>query len=87
MMPRSTMSDARDSADGEAVEADRVRRGREEAGDRFEEGRFAGAVGADDRHRLTGFERKADAEQRLEVAVEGGEVAGLEERHHASIPR
>ena len=26
---------------------------------------------------------EADAEQRLEVAVEGGEVAGFEERHQA----
>ncbi len=30
---------------------------------------------------------KLDAEQRLEVAVEGGERAGLEQRHQTSIPR
>ena len=37
--------------------------------------------------RLARLERDVDAEQRLEIAVEGRQAAGFEERHQTSIPR
>ena len=54
---------------------------------RLQEGRLAGAVGADDGDRLALVEREVDAEQRLEVAVEGGELARLEQRAACIRPR
>ena len=51
---------------------------RNQAGDGFQKGRLAGPVGADDGDGLALVEARVDAVQRLEVAVESGEVAGLE---------
>ena len=34
-----------------------------------------------------GSSREVDAEQRLELAVDGGQAAGLQQRHQTSIPR
>ena len=62
-----------------AVEADAPRRARHEPGDGLQEGRFAGAVGADDGDRLAGSTSSVDAEQRLEVAVEGGRARASRE--------
>ena len=74
-------------ADGPAVEADGVGRVPYDAGDGAEQRRLAGAVGADDRHRLARLEHHVDAEQRLEIAVAGRQAPGLEEGHQTSIPR
>ena len=49
-----------------------------EAGDGLQEGRLARPVGADDGDGLALLQRRVDAVQRLEVAVEGRELAGLE---------
>src|SRR5690606_5374454 len=48
--------------------------------DAFEQRAFAGAIGADHRHDLTRLDMQRDAEQRLEIAIEDVEVAGVEER-------
>ncbi len=49
------------------------------AGDGAQQRRLAGAVGADDGERLAGIETDVDAEQRLEVAVEGRQAVGFEQ--------
>src|SRR4030095_2083904 len=70
------------------VERDPVGRRGEQPGDRFQERGLAGAVRADDRHRFAGMDLEVDAEQRLEVAVEGRQAVRGEERcRHTSIPR
>ena len=63
-----------------ALEQDGVAAGSHGAGDAFEQRRFAGAVGADDGNHLAGHNVEGDAEQRLEIAVEGVERAHIEER-------
>ena len=81
----------RQRADVAAVETHAGRgRARQQARDRFQESRFAGPVGADDGDRLALVESEGDAEQRLEVAVKGGEFAGLQHGRsrapHAAMP-
>ena len=48
---------------------------------------LAGAVGADHGDHLAVVDRKRDAEQRLEIAVEGVERADVEQRRQASAGR
>jgi hypothetical protein len=43
--------------------------------------RLAGAVGADDRAKRTGFERDVDVVQDVDLAVAGAQAADLEQRH------
>ena len=56
------------------VEHHHLRRSRQSAGDRAQKRGLAGAVGADDGDRLALLDGDIDVEQRLEVAVEGGEI-------------
>ena len=51
------------------------------AGDRLQQRRLAGAVGADDGDGSPGADGDRDVEQRLEVAVAGVDVVDLEQRH------
>jgi len=74
-------------ADVLAVEADMVRCIADQAGDRAQQRRFAGAVGTDHGDGLARVERHIDAEESLEVAVEGRQAACFEQRHQTSIPR
>ena len=74
----------RQAADRPAVEHDAAGLCRQEAGDGLEEGRLAGAVGADDGERLARVELEVDAVEGLEVAVEGGEPMGLKQGHRCA---
>ena len=74
----------RQPADRLALETDRLARRRQHAGDGLQEGRLAGAVGADDGDGLAWLDCGRDAEQRLEVAVEGIEVFDGKQRHRAA---
>ena len=74
------------AADRLAAEDDALGPRRDEAAERLQEGRLAGAVRADDRHRLALLDGEIDAEERLEVAVEGREAVGLDEAHSTLIP-
>ncbi len=71
-MPRATISAAGSAPIGWPSKHDLVGPAGKQAGDRPQQRDLAGAVGADDRDRLALLEREVDAEQRLEVAVEGG---------------
>ena len=74
-MPCLTISDAGAPPIGSALESHGLRAAlRRSPHERLEERRLAGAVGADDRDGLAGRDLEIDAEQRLEVAVEGVEV-------------
>ncbi len=53
-------------------------RARQQARNRFQEGGLPGPVGADDGDCFTLVESERNAEQRLEVAVKGGELEGLQ---------
>src|SRR5262249_48922025 len=55
--------------------------GRQHPGDGLEESRLARAVRPDDRHGLAVLDRRRDAEQRLEVAVEGVEGVDGKQGH------
>jgi hypothetical protein len=57
------------------------------AGQRAQERRLAGAVGADHGDRLALGDIERDAEQRLERAVERRHLTHAEQRHGTSIPR
>ena len=81
----------RQVADGLALERDLLRRRRQLPDHALEKGRLAGAVGPDDGDGLAASDMDVDAEERLKVAVEGGEVLGREHRlgcraHSALIP-
>ena len=53
----------------------------------LQQGRLAGAVGADQRHDLARSDLEIDAVERLEIAVAGDQpVGGQKRRAHASIP-
>ena len=58
-------------ADGLAIELDHLRIGCQCARDGAQKRGLAGAIGADDGHRFALFNAQIDAEQGLEVAVEG----------------
>src|SRR5438093_502342 len=55
-------------------EADSLGRNGQQAGDGLEKGCLAGAVRADHRHSLARVHPKRDAEERLEIAVERGQL-------------
>src|SRR5436853_447964 len=57
---------------------------RQQPGNGLEEGRLAGAVGADDGQRLALLERQVDAVEGLEVAVESLKAVRLEQGHGVS---
>ena len=69
-----------------AVEQDVAGRGFGETGDGAQRGRFAGAVGAEQRHHLALFDRDRHAAQSLDLAVADHQIADFEQRHH-SAPR
>ena len=52
----------------------------QQAGDHPHQGRLAGAVRTDHRHRLAGLDRKRYAEQRLERAIAGRHTAQRQQR-------
>ena len=66
---------------GLALVEHRAGLGTEHAGNRLEQRRFAGAVGADDRERLTLFDLERDGEERLEVLVEDIDILYFEDAH------
>src|SRR5262249_57507032 len=70
------------------VEQDRVAARAHRTGDAPEQRRLAGAVRADDGDGLTGGDLERDAEQRLEVAIEGVKRAHGEQRlrHRRGTP-
>ena len=76
----------RAAADGPAVEAHGRRRARVQPDHGPEERRFAGAIRADDGHELAWRDLERDAEEGLEIAVEGGELVDRQEAHPTSIP-
>ena len=61
-------------ADPVVLECDRVRPVGQDTGDGAHQGGLAGPVCADDRHRLAFLEPDIDPEQRLEIAVVGGQI-------------
>ena len=69
-----------------AVEQDFAGRRFREAGDGAQRGRFAGAVGAEQRDHLPSSTAMRDAAQRFDLAVADDEIADFEQRHH-SLPR
>ena len=73
-------------ADGAAVESHHVVAAGERAGDRAQERRLAGAVGADDGDGLALLDGDIDIEQRLEVTVERAQRARLQQAHAAGMP-
>ena len=79
--PRATIFGRPNAADRLAVEADHVGRGADHADDGFQERAFAGAVGADHRHRLACIDRHRNAVKRLEIAVESGQRIYFQKRH------
>ena len=75
-----------------AVEDDRALVGRDQAGDRLEQRRLAGAVGAEQRHDLALVDLEVDVEQHLHVAVADVEAPdeqqlGLALRGAGAAPR
>ena len=74
-----------EAADRLAGERYGIRPGPIEARDGAQEGGLARAVGADHRGDLAFLQLEVDAEQRLEVAVVGGQAARREQRQ-PSIP-
>jgi len=67
----------READQAAAVEGDRAARGPQQAGDRAQGGRLAGAVGTDERDDLPGLDVQVDPVQRLDGAVGDVEVAHL----------
>src|SRR5262249_4921708 len=71
----------RDTVDALAVEPDLAADRREEPSDRLEERRLAGAVGADQGHRLAGIHVERDPLERDDAGAVGDtRVANLEQR-------
>ena len=68
-----------------AVEREGARAHRQHAGDHPQQRRLAGAVGADDGHRLAALHAKPDVPQRGEVAVAGGDAGELQQAHASTI--
>jgi hypothetical protein len=64
------------SAPSNAIPPDRARL----AEDRHHQRRLAGAVGADQRHDLSGVDGEIDTLQRLDLAIGGAQVADREQR-------
>ena len=58
-----------------------------EARQRLQQGRFPGAVGADDRDQLAGFDGERKAPEDVVIAVAGRQIVHLEQRAHAAVPR
>ena len=56
------------------------------AGDGAQKRGLAGAIGADDGDCLALLDRDVDVEQRLEVAIEGRQILGLQQRHDTGMP-
>ena len=74
-------------ADRAALEAHHVGGNAQQAHDRFQQGRLAGAVGADQGDDLAGADLEVYAVERLEVAVAGDQPVGRQQRRaHASMP-
>ena len=69
-----------------AVEQDLARRGLGQAGDRAQRGRFAGAVGAEQRHHLPLLDADGHPAQGFDLAVAHDQIADFEQRHY-SVPR
>ena len=73
-------------ADRLAVELDHLGPAMKHAHHGAQECRLAGAVGADDGHRLAFVHRDVDVEQRLEIAVESAQPARTQQGHEAGMP-
>ncbi len=85
-MPSRTISCGVLPPIGSPSNNDHPGRGLDGARDRAQKRRLAGAVGADDGDRLALLDGDVDLEQRLEVAVEGRQVLGLQQRHDTGMP-
>ena len=73
-------------ADRLAFEQHHIGSGFERASNGAQKRGLAGAVGADDGDRLAFLDADVDIEQGLEVAVEGRQILGLQERHDTGMP-
>ena len=76
----------RQSRDAMVVEGHAAGRRPQEPHDRFQGGRFAGAVATEQDQHLAGVEREVDAEQDLGTAI-GGFEAGDGEHQPPPCPR
>ena len=86
-MPCATRLCARALRDVGAVEDDRAGRGDVRAGDRPQERRLAGAVGADQRDDLGLIDGERHFAHRLQQAVAHVEPFDPDEAHAAPLPR
>jgi hypothetical protein len=77
---------SRNARERHAVEPHVARRRSQQPGGGAEQRRLAGAVRPDHRHALALADLDADAEERLEVAVEAVDRLDLEQ-HQSSVPR
>ena len=68
------------------VEHHHLRSSIQRAGNRAQECRLAGAVGADDGDGFALLDGDVDVEQRLEVAVERRQVLGSQQGHDTGMP-